>query len=571
MPQFDDANAQSRLDELQEKEAEDLAQILSERYGLTYIDLTRFSINTDALRLIPEDVARNAGFAAFNLVGREVGAAVISPRNEKVDPILNRLSEQGYKVELYIASRNSLERAWSRYSEVVESNRVSAGLIDISRDVFDEYLVMFKNIDQVSDEITKVISENKTNKHGVSKIVELVLAAAIAIGASDIHVEPKEERVRVRMRLDGVLHDIADLNHDTYKLMLSRIKLVSGLVLNVKSVSQDGRFTIRAGDRDVEIRTGLTPGSFGESFVLRLLDASTIQVDLSTLGMEPYFYKTVMHEIEKPNGMILVTGPTGSGKTTSLYAFMRHINHPEIKVITIEDPIEYHMEGIEQTQIDRSKGYDFNAGLLSSLRHDPDVIMVGEIRDQETATTAINAALTGHLVFSTLHTNDATGAIPRLIDLKVNYRVLGAAINIAIAQRLVRRLCDACKKEAQPDTATRAILEKGLAGIKQKRDEYDELVVSNIYNPVGCSICNKTGYKGRVGIFEAIVIDESADTVITDSPSMSELADLQARQGMLTMAEDGILKIVTGISSLEEVTRVANLDTLKRTIQKDPA
>lgn len=562
MSKFNDDQTDIKLAELQEKEAEDLAQVLSERYGLPYIDLTRFSINTDALRLIPEEAARRAGFASFHLLGREVGAVVMSPRNEYLEAITNTLAEQGYKVTLYIASRRSLERAWGRYKEIAEGEKTQAGLIDISPEVFKEYLTTLKNIQEVSDEVAKMMEESKTSRHGVSKIVELVLAAAIAIGASDIHVEPKEKEVRLRMRLDGVLHDIAMIDHRTYDLMLSRIKLVSGLILNIRNKAQDGRFTIRVGNRDIEIRTGLTPGADGESFVLRLLDPETIRTSLAELGMEPYFFKAILSEIEKPNGMILVTGPTGSGKTTSLYAFMAHINQPEIKIITIEDPIEYHMDGVEQTQVDRKKGYDFAAGLKAALRHDPDVIMVGEIRDTETATTAINAALTGHLVFSTLHTNDATGAIPRLVDLQVNHKVLGPAMNVAIAQRLVRRLCDSCKKETQPDEQTKTILQKGLDLINSKRTDYQNVTVGAIYAPVGCAECNNTGYKGRIGIFEAILVDSSADAVITESPSMRDLADLQARQGMLTMTEDGILKIVTGVSSLEEVKRVASLESV---------
>lgn len=569
MPQFDDANAQARLHEFQEKEAEDLAQILSDRYGLPYIDLTRFSINTDGLRQVPEAEAKEAGFAVFHLVGREVGAAVISPKNERVKPILHDLEEKGFKVTLYIASQKSLERAWGRYKEVETSNKVHAGLIDISTDVFGKYLTQFKNIKEVSAEIEQMIHGNLDNKHGVSKILELVLAAAIAVNASDIHIETQEDEARLRMRLDGVLHDVSMIDRHTYELMLSRIKLVSGLVLNVRNISQDGRFTIRVGDRDIEIRVGLTPGSHGESFVMRLLDPSSIRATLGELGMEPYFFKTILHELEKPNGMILVTGPTGSGKTTSLYAFIAHINKPEIKIITIEDPIEYHMKGIEQTQVDRNKGYDFYAGLLSALRHDPDVIMVGEIRNEETAATAINAALTGHLVFSTLHTNDASGAIPRLVDLNVNYKVLGPAMNIAIAQRLVRRLCDKCKKEATPDENTKALLERGMKNVHEKREEYKSITVGRIFESVGCSVCNDTGYDGRVGIFEAILIDNSADEVITESPNMRDLAKLQARQGMLTMTEDGILKIVTGVTSVAEVKRVANIETLtvKETVE----
>ncbi len=553
MPLFDEEKQKERLEEFREREAEDLAKMLADRYELSYIDLSKLSINTDALKLVPEEAARPAGLAAFHLTGKDLGIAIISPRNERVGPIVNNLKKEGYISTLYIASPKSLARAWARYGEVSQSAVAEAGLIDISPDFLEKFIAEQKTIADTRRLIHETVSGG--GGKAVSKILELILAGAIAIGASDIHIEPEEKSVRLRMRLDGVLQDVSAAERRIYDLMLSRLKLVSGLKLNVRDRAQDGRFTIRVGDTDIEIRTSVTPGGYGESIVMRVLNPKSIGVPMEELGMEPYFFEIVNKEIARPNGMILVTGPTGSGKTTTLYAFLAKVNDPEIKIITIEDPIEYHLKGVSQTQVERQKGYDFHDGLLSALRHDPDIIMVGEIRDKETATTAINAALTGHLVFSTLHTNDAAGAIPRLVDLGVNYKILSSALSIVIAQRLVRKLCDDCKQKAVPTEKERGLIEATIAVIQQKRPEY-KLDSDTLWKAGACGACNETGFRGRIGVYEALLVNEDAERLITDNPSSHELADLLEKQGMLTMSEDGILKALGGVTTLEEVSRV---------------
>lgn len=553
MPIFDEEKQKERLAELREEEAEDLAKLLSERYDIPYLDLSTLSINTDALKLVPEEAARPAGLAAFHLTGKDIWVAVISPKNERVEPILNLLKKEGYKPTLYLSSPKNLARAWARYAEVSESTVSEAGLIDISAEHLAEFIEKQKNLADTRHLIQETVANGEG--HAVSKILELILAGAVSIRASDIHIEPEETAVRLRMRLDGVLQDVSAADRRVYDLILSRLKLVSGLKLNIHDRPQDGRFTIRVGDTDVEIRTSITPGGYGESIVLRVLDPHAISVPMQELGMETYFFDIVSKEIAKPNGMILVTGPTGSGKTTTLYAFLAKVNNPEIKIITIEDPIEYHLAGVSQTQVDREKGYDFHAGLLSALRHDPDVIMVGEIRDKETATAAINAALTGHLVFSTLHTNDAAGAVPRLIDLGVNFKIIGSALSIAVAQRLVRKLCDSCKKEDAPTEAEMKLIKEALAAIAKKRPEYAPQT-EKVWRASACAACNETGYNGRVGVYEGLLVDESAEKLITENPSARELGTLLESQRMLTMREDGILKALRGATSLDEVTRV---------------
>ena len=399
-------------------------------------------------------------------------------------------------------------------------------------------------------------------------MLEILLAGAIATSASDIHLEPEEESVRLRFRLDGVLNDITFFDNKLYTQLLSRIKLVSGLKLNIKHTAQDGRFSITLGESNIEIRTSVLPGAYGESIVLRVLNPKSILVNFSDLGIEPSLFSVVEKEIKKPNGLILLTGPTGSGKTTSLYAFLRTINSPESKIITIEDPIEYHLNGINQTQVDKSKDYTFLTGLRSALRQDPDVIMVGEIRDEETAKIAVNASLTGHLVFSTLHTNNAAGTIPRLIDLGVNAKVIDAALNLAIAQRLVRKLCEVCKEKYAPEGAEKKLLEEVRASIVARSPRESSGVASRpvpeitvVYRAKegGCSACHTTGYRGREGVFEAIIVDQLISKTLSENPNEREIRVAAKGQGLLEMRQDGVLKVLAGSTSLVELGRVVDL------------
>ena len=551
---FDESKQNSRVADLHKREEEDLAAILSDRYGIPYADLSGFSIDTDGLRLIPEDTARASRAAGFDLVGKKLKLAIMSPNREETQALIKDLENRGYIVSTYLVSTASLDRAWSRYKDISFATETKAGSLDISSEEMSKFIKDVKSIESVRELINDVMKMNKAFR--ISRIVEIILAGAIATGSSDVHIEPEENDVRVRFRLDGVLTDIVRLDIETYKLILSRIKLLSGMKLNVKNNSQDGRFSIVIDQSEIEIRSSILPGAYNESIVMRLLNPDSIAVTLESLGMEPYLLEIFMREINKPNGMVLNTGPTGSGKTTTLYAFMRNKKTPAIKIITIEDPIEYHLEGIVQTQVDNKKGYDFAKGLKSSLRQDPDVIMVGEIRDIETAETAIHAALTGHLVFSTLHTNNAAGAFTRLIDLGINPKILTSAINVAIAQRLVRRLCQSCRKEIPIPENRRATIEKLYNTMPQKL-----VPLSNtMYEAVGCHECNGLGYKGRIGIYEAVISDKSIEEVLQTNPSEREIKLVAQKQGILDMAQDGLVKVLKGITTLEEVDRVVDLD-----------
>jgi len=557
MIQFDETKQNKKLEELRHHEEEQLMSMLSGKYGIPYIDLSTITISNEALALVPEEHARTHGIGIFKKTGKDIIDIVISsPTNEKTTAALGELEGRGYRINLHLGSRASLEKVWERYKDISLAQKTEAGVFDISHAGVEELADKLKT----AEDIKKLISDITTQKglHQVSKIFEIVLGGAIATGSSDIHLEPQEESVRLRYRLDGILQDIALIDHHVHKLLLSRLKLLSGLKLNISGDTQDGRFSIKLKGIDIEIRTSILPSSYGEGVVLRILNPDSISVPLESLGIEEELLKIIHREIEKPNGMILTTGPTGSGKTTSLYAFLRKVYTPEIKIITIEDPVEYHLQGITQTQVDPKSNYTFLSGLRAALRQDPDVIMVGEIRDGETAKIAINSALTGHLVLSTLHTNNAAGVIPRMIDLGVNPKVISSALTLSIAQRLVRKLCEHCKKEDAPNEREKKLLTQILALAEKKKNASYPL--TNVWRAVGCDKCHSTGYKGRIGVYEAILMDENVEKIMEKNPNERDIVAASKGQGILDMREDGAVKISRGITSFDEVERVVDME-----------
>lgn len=387
-----------------------------------------------------------------------------------------------------------------------------------------------------------------------SRLVMALLGSASFLGVSDLHIEAQEQGAKLRARVDGMLQDVTVLSEKTYKALLSRIKLLSGIKLNVSDRPQDGRFTFLLEETlSIETRVSSLPSEYGESLVLRILNPKSLKA-IKDLGLRKDLLSLFQKEIKKPNGMILVTGPTGSGKTTTLYAFLKEVQNPKVKVITIEDPIEYRLKGISQTQV-AGKEYTFALGLRAIVRQDPDVILVGEIRDPETAGIAVQAALTGHLVFSTLHTNDAAGTISRLLSLKAAPANVSAALNLIIAQRLVRKVCKECGKARKANSSELAAIKKGLEkiprGVKPKISSALQVI-----EPKGCRECNDTGYKGRVGIYEAIVVDDALETFVVKSPSIAELRAFATNRGMVTMYQDGLLKVLEKTTTLKEVERV---------------
>lgn len=554
MPVFDEKEQDRRLAFLRRQEEEELARILSQKYGLTYLDLSLVAISSESLKLLPESEARAAQIAPFGRVGKKLSVAVRLPEDPKTKEALQKLTDLGYIITIFMVSEESLKRAWERYGDLSYATESKAGVFEISSASVEDLMGKVESVKDISALMKDSIAMKRAYR--VTRILEIVLAGALGTGASDIHFEPEEKDVRMRYRLDGVLTDVLAFDKETYHLMLSRLKLLSGLKLNITDEAQDGRFSIKVKETEIEIRTSILPGAYAESVVMRVLNPESINLDLETMGLEPKLFGIVTREMQKPTGMILTTGPTGSGKTTMLYALLKRINQPGTKIITIEDPIEYHLDGLVQTQIDK-ENYTFAGGLRSALRQDPDVIMVGEIRDHEVAETAIHAALTGHLVFSTLHTNNAAGTFPRLIDLGTSEKVLGSAVNIAMAQRLVRRLCEQCRKKVPATKEQLAIVTRIMGGVVDRTLVPQE--VGAVYVPVGCPQCDGLGYKGRVGIFEAILMDEKIETIMREKPSEREIAKAARYQGIPTMQEDGIIKVLRGVTSIEELERVVDL------------
>ncbi len=558
---FDDEKQNKNLADLQKQEEEDLVQTLSEaRYGVPPVHLASMPIENDALRLIDEAEARKEQVAAFKLLGKDVHVAMRSPQPDNIANWTKFFKDREYIPHFYMASLASLEKAWERYKEISYAVETKSGSMAISGETLKKLMVNIKNIEDIKKAVQDI---EKDNIHTTSHILEVALAGAVAINASDLHFEPEENTVRLRFRLDGILHEVMEIPPAAHKFINSRIKLISGLKITANSIAQDGRFSIWLDQDEISLRVSLIPGAYGESIVMRILNPKSIRVKLEDMGVEPKLYDIFLKEIHKPNGLILLTGPTGSGKTTTLYSFLQKIYSTEIKIITIEDPIEYHLPGITQTQTDAEKGYTFLEGLRSALRQDPDVIMVGEIRDGETAKIAVESALTGHLVFSTLHTNNAAGVIPRLIDLDVNPKILVSALSLSIAQRLVRRLCVHCKKERVVKPEELELINTMIAKAKSYNKDFAEYGVDlsnpfKLYDPVGCLECNNTGFKGQIGIFEAIYNDAKIEDIIVKNPSEREIKEAARNQVSLTIQEDGMVKILKGITSYEEVGGVVD-------------
>ncbi|MDE2144754.1 MAG: type II/IV secretion system protein [Patescibacteria group bacterium] len=412
-------------------------------------------------------------------------------------------------------------------------------------------------VQTIAEAKDKISSESKNwegEEYSTSSAVELIFSAAVELDASDVHFETSKEGARLRFRLDGILYDVSEIQGNIYDLILSRLKLISGMKINVSNSPQDGRFSMRREDISIDARISTIPAEFGEMVVVRILNPKTIDLKLSDLGMRDDDRVIAENELKKPNGMILVTGPTGSGKTTTLYAFLKEVQDPGSKIITIEDPIEYRLSGIEQTQVSKDGSYDFSNGLKSILRQDPDIIMVGEIRDRDTAETSLNASLTGHLVFSTLHTNNASGAIPRLVDLGINPKIIGPALDLVVAQRLVRRICQKCRKENALSDEQKNDISSFLASLPErvKKPDINEI---KIFSSVGCGEC-EGGYKGRVGIFEFFEVSDKFEVLINNGAAESEIEKTAKEGGMATLQSDGILKALLGETTLEEIERI---------------
>jgi type IV pilus assembly protein PilB len=530
----------------QRSEEEETAQFAAS-LELPYIDTNVVPISIDSLKIIEESDARKFGLAAIQKNNKIITIVIINPTREDAKEFLKNFSEKlGMKVKLFVISEYNFERVLEKYKKIVFAEILDQLSLTIKDEELTEFESALKNLTSLKERIREM---------PVTEVMNIIMAGAYSLGASDVHIEPQEKDFRLRYRIDGILQDVAFFPLNLHKKIATRIKMMSGMKINLGDMAQDGTFEINLAKKKIAIRASSIPGSFGESIVMRLLDPDSINVHLEQLGLQGLAYELVQKQIEAPNGMILTTGPTGSGKTTTLYAIISKLNTPDKKIITIEDPIEYQLKGVSQTQIEKSRGYTFANGLRAIVRQDPDIILVGEIRDDETADIAINSALTGHLVLSTFHTNSAIASIPRLIEMSVKPSFISPAVNAVIGQRLVRKLCD-CKEAYVPAKETVESIKKVLSIISPRAKVEIPKNITELYRPKGCLKCGNTGYKGRMGIFEVLTISPETEKLILELAGETEITMAVLEEGMITMLQDGILKAVSGVTSIDEVKKV---------------
>jgi len=540
------------------KEKEKEAISAANNLGLPYLNLKGFPISPEAIILLSEKQARDLKAVCFFRGAIDIRIGAVDPTNPELQKAIKQISQQYHgEIKLYLISDKSFESAVQLYRAVPQVRKFVSGVeiseVEIKR--YEKEISTFKDLNKKLKEVS------------ITDLLTLAIAAAIKARASDLHIEAEEKGIKLRFRIDGILQDAAELDAKIWPQVISRIKLVAKLKINVADRPQDGRFTIFLSDDKIEVRVSTLPTAYGESVVMRLLMSSAAGLAFEDLGLRGKAFEALKLEIIKPNGMVITTGPTGSGKTTTLYAVLNKLNDPGTKIITIEDPIEYKLPGINQSQVDYGKNYTFANGLRSILRQDPDIVMVGEIRDLETAEIAINAALTGHLVISTLHTNDAAGTIPRLLSMQVKPFLLAPAINTMIGQRLIRRICSACKKVAELDNKTLSRVMAILNEIPEESGYHfspTELKKLKFYRGGGCEQCQGLGYKGRMGIFEVMTMNQEVENLIlAGQVSEYDMRAIAVKYGMITMIQDGLLKAVDGITTVEEVFRVAKDITAK--------
>ncbi|MBP9822181.1 MAG: type II/IV secretion system protein [Candidatus Pacebacteria bacterium] len=528
---------------------ENLAVLKSKLYRLPLMHLADIELNHDALKEVGEDVVSFYKVTPFGKEGSVLKIIIMNPEDlEALEALKFVAADKGLTLEKYVTTYKDFETIIKNYQTL--SGEVGKALESLN-DEFDKKITAAPG--QSLEEITA--------EAPVTKIVAVIIRHAVDSRASDIHIEPFEDRVRVRFRVDGILITSLALPKNLDSAVATRIKILSDLKIDETRLAQDGRFATRLNDRKIDFRVSTFPTKHGEKIVMRILDPLSGSVDLPDLGLDGRALEVVIEAMAKPFGSILITGPTGSGKSTTLAGMLKKINTDDLNIVTLEDPIEYFVDGVNQSQIHEEIGYTFASGLRHILRQDPDVIMVGEIRDKETASLATQAALTGHVVLSTLHTNDAVGVVPRLIDMGVEKYLIPSTLNVAAAQRLLRRLCSECKLKTKTNPAETTIIENGLKDMPDSyqkeflsKDGY-EIYKPNLENP--CRACGGKAFKGRLGIFEMLEMTPEFEKIIIGDLSESAMRAEAKRQGMITMFQDGILKVLKGVVSLEELLEVA--------------
>lgn len=508
------------------------AQLLN----VPFIKLEGKAISSDILNLIPEPAARRYTIIPFEKQGEELWVAMADPLDIQISQFIEKRS--GKRVKPFLAIPEDILKAIAdQYSQNLTSEVTSA----------------LKEVQSVKPDEQLETGPEVIREAPVSNIVSQLMEYAIKTRASDIHIEPQEDRTRVRYRIDGILHEKVLLPKGVHDAVVSRIKILSNLKIDERRLPQDGRFTFVYGESEVDLRISTIPTFFGEKVVMRLLPKSTGAPSLLELGLRGISLKNLESQLLRTHGIILVCGPTGSGKTTTLYSVLTKISTTRVNVVTIEDPVEYQIAGVNQVQVNPQAGLTFASALRSFLRQDPNIIMVGEVRDAETADLAIQAALTGHQVFSTVHTNSASGAPPRLLDMGVEPFLLTSSLNAVVGQRVVRKICPKCKVEF---SATSEVLE-GIKSVLGSIMPQSAKMGVKLYKGQGCDFCARTGYLGRVGIFEVLITNESISKLILEHASSGSIESQAKANGMITMKQDGFLKVLEGITTLEEVLRVA--------------
>ncbi len=507
-------------------------------------------IEKKTLSFISEESALKYQMAAFERKGNQVKVAMVDPQNVEALNVLRFISKKdAVSIEIYLVSLKNFQEIVGQYSTAEKA------LAEAIESLKDEQEEQSRVVKRENERVQKIIQDAP-----IAKLVQVIIKHAIDGRASDIHIEPAAEDYRVRFRVDGVLHASLSLPKEVGRAVISRVKILSNLKIDERRKPQDGRFQMEESGYSVDFRVSTLPVIEGEKVVMRVLEKDENIFNLDVIGLMGSYREILTKRISDPYGIILVTGPTGSGKSTTLYSFLQILNKEDRNIITLEDPIEYHIEGINQSQIKPEIGYDFASGLRSILRQDPNVIMVGEIRDSETAELAIHAALTGHLVFSTLHTNDAIGTIPRLVDMGVEPFLLASSLRLVAAQRLVRRICQHCRRKVELPPAVYERVKKELKKIDPEEMKKYGLSLPeevNFFQGKGCEECGGTGYKGRVAIFEALEVDEDIQNLISGKrDSELEIRENAKKRKMVSMFQDGIIKAVKGLTSLSEVERV---------------
>jgi type IV pilus assembly protein PilB len=532
--------AQKTLDE------EDLTKAKAAFFNVPYADLRQLQIPAQVMNLIPVESINFYNLVPFELTGRNLKVAITNPTNISALEALEFLGQkQNLQVQLFLASESSVAIA------IGKKQNLKKVVGEALQDIKTKEAGLLK-----PSEIKREVKPQVIEEAPIIKIVEVILSNAIEASASDIHIEPSEKDVRVRYRIDGILHTSLMLPKSVQPSIVTRLKILSNLKIDESRLPQDGRFHMDVGKKAVDLRVSILPLIYGEKIVMRILDKSTKAPTLDQLGMRGRALKWVNENIKKTHGIFLITGPTGSGKSTTLYSILTMLNTTSVNIITLEDPVEYFIEGVNQSQINPDIGMTFAAGLRSILRQDPNIVMVGEVRDKETAELAVQAALTGHLVFSTLHTNNAVGSIPRLIDMGMEPFLLTASINVVGAQRLVRKVCQDCKKEVPMSKALEEEIRASLPGIP---DEYFDAIDKNNlknYKGDGCEKCGHTGYTGRMGIYEVLPMTAEIQDLVAEKASARKIFEQAQKLGMISLKQDGIIKVLRGDTTMDEVIRV---------------